>query len=686
MDNRFFRLSGKVIAFDALPVFPLTELDHTPAAADWEKLPCITSFRARQTDDLAPAGEFSARFALASGMLQLHVECRTFSRAVLPMRKSYVSWCFDNSAEFFIADPHSNHQFLLNAEGASVHYLNRVRTGPVKEGSVSGSRKPGFWTVDFSFPADQLLGNGEAAFKLVLTDISSILGAQYYDSLNNDCEGYGLLKLGAAAADPVFSGAGANPPDWELLRNMARSACRRSGFPQPDLSSPELIRGVLHDVMPALLPQRQAVPRIDFSRETERIRPLYGVNFGPKITNQANHDMNAAYRKLGASSMRTHDVPLSEPGSRLVDTIFVFPLEHADPSDPANYFFDQTDYYFSNTMEQGPEVYYRLGVSIDHAKRKFTAHMPKDFHHFAEVCAGIVRHYNHGWADGHHWNIRYWEIWNEPEMSSMWDGTFEDYMEMFIIVCKRLKEEFPEIKVGGFGAVGLTIPKFRQLAKKCREHGVKPDFVSWHHYSSNLEAMCFQPYAARFMADAVGLEQAELHLTEWHYVNISGGAAGYKDMGGVDSAAFTASTIAAWQDSPMDLSHYYTAGFGSWGIFDYYCEPKKVYYALCSCGLFQTRYRQRVHTVQGPEGTRLLAAKDAEGNKLILYSCFKLETGKVRLDIAGIPDAAPVRVSVLDERHSMEPVEFTRAGSVIEIAKAPGSAVFQIEIPKSEIP
>ena len=88
------------------------------------------------------------------------------------------------------------------------------------------------------------------------------------------------------------------------------------------------------------------------------------------------------------------------------------------------------------------------------------------------------------------------------------------------------------------------------------------------------------------------------------------------------------------------------------------------------------------------EGVQLKAfikTKDAEGNRLILYSCFKLEAEKVRLDIAGIPADAPVRVSVLDEEHNMEPVEFTRSGSVIEIAKAPGSAVFQIEIPKSEI-
>ena len=35
--------------------------------------------------------------------------------------------------------------------------------------------------------------------------------------------------------------------------------------------------------------------------------------------------------------------------------------------------------------------------------------------------AATVRHYNRGWANGHEWGIRYWEIWNEPDgLDDMW--------------------------------------------------------------------------------------------------------------------------------------------------------------------------------------------------------------------------------------------------------------------------
>ena len=27
----------------------------------------------------------------------------------------------------------------------------------------------------------------------------------------------------------------------------------------------------------------------------------------------------------------------------------------------------------------------------------------------------VIKHYNSGWANGYHYNIKYWEIWNEPD-------------------------------------------------------------------------------------------------------------------------------------------------------------------------------------------------------------------------------------------------------------------------------
>jgi hypothetical protein len=62
-------------------------------------------------------------------------------------------------------------------------------------------------------------------------------------------------------------------------------------------------------------------------------------------------------------------------------------------------------------VDCGAQVYYRLG-------RSFAADPtpPPDFGKFAEVCRHIVMHYNDGWAHGFHYGIKYWEVWNEPNI------------------------------------------------------------------------------------------------------------------------------------------------------------------------------------------------------------------------------------------------------------------------------
>ena len=62
----------------------------------------------------------------------------------------------------------------------------------------------------------------------------------------------------------------------------------------------------------------------------------------------------------------------------------------------------------------------------------------KDFRKWTEICAGIVRHYNCGWANGFKFGIKYWEIWNEPENPPMWDGTRQEFFELYRTASLRL--------------------------------------------------------------------------------------------------------------------------------------------------------------------------------------------------------------------------------------------------------
>ena len=102
-------------------------------------------------------------------------------------------------------------------------------------------------------------------------------------------------------------------------------------------------------------------------------------------------------------------------------------------SDPASYDFAFTDAYLKPVAEAGTEVFYRLGVTIENfwTIKAYRIDPPKDFGKWARICEHIIRHYNEGWADGFRWNLRYWEVWCEPENPPLWQGTREQFFELY---------------------------------------------------------------------------------------------------------------------------------------------------------------------------------------------------------------------------------------------------------------
>ena len=140
--------------------------------------------------------------------------------------------------------------------------------------------------------------------------------------------------------------------------------------------------------------------------------------------------MTEAQKRLRVPSTRLHDC--HHPNPAVVDLHAVFPNPDADPALPASYDFRATDEYIAAVRATGAEVIYRLGESIEHQTVKRHVHPPRDPARWAAACAGIVRHYNEGWAGGFRHGIRYWEIWNEPENRPvMWTGTDAQFLELY---------------------------------------------------------------------------------------------------------------------------------------------------------------------------------------------------------------------------------------------------------------
>lgn len=102
---------------------------------------------------------------------------------------------------------------------------------------------------------------------------------------------------------------------------------------------------------------------------------------------------------------------------------------------------------------------------------------PYDPEEWAEFAAAVL-HASEMRAPG---LVEYVEIWNEPsERGLYWSGTMDEYFELFETVLRRLRQEFPGVKVGGPSVLGHENPFFRAFVDR---FGHEVDYLSIHFYN-----------------------------------------------------------------------------------------------------------------------------------------------------------------------------------------------------------
>ena len=335
--------------------------------------------------------------------------------------------------------------------------------------------------------------------------------------------------------------------------------------------------------------------KVDVSSVVGQIRALHGVNGGP-LHSGDTLDLSDAHRQLQVPLTRLHDCHW--PNADVVDIHVLFPDPDADPELPESYNFSRTDDYVQSILNTGSQIVFRLGESIEHSRRKYHVHPPADADKWAAICLGIVRHYNDEWANGFRHDIRYWEIWNEPEnRPAMWTGTDEDYFRIYAAAAKAIKGHFPEVSVGG-PAVGFAgdfnadrlapSPFVRGFLDRCRNDRVPLDFFSWHTYTNDPGEFVQRGRAIRRMLDESGFEQTENHLNEWNYLPDNDWSpmlakqpqlrqAWFDRIRGNEGAAFTAASLIRFQDAPLDAANYYSADIHGFGMFSEHGLPHKNY-------------------------------------------------------------------------------------------------------------
>ena len=335
----------------------------------------------------------------------------------------------------------------------------------------------------------------------------------------------------------------------------------------------------------------------DVSRIVNKIKIMNAGSGGPVNFSAWNNKPAVTvsmqrWREMRIPYVRNHDVAhlTSYGGPHIVDVHMIFPDFSKDPTDPASYDFTLTDRYMQWMQQGNSKVFYRLGASIEHEPKKYGTVVPPDYHKWAVICEHIIRHYNEGWANGFRMGIEYWEIWNEPDLSSgaidkkTWQGTDEQFFEFYRTAATYLKKRFPKLKIGGPAVAGREPWIKRFLQSISRGERVPLDFFSWHIYTADPESAGARMRKFRAMLDSYGYKDTESILNEWNYVrtwnNLSESR---KVMDCAKGAAFVSGVMCVGQNSPLDMLMYYGMfhnGFWNGTLKTFTHERLKTFYSF----------------------------------------------------------------------------------------------------------
>ena len=422
---------------------------------------------------------------------------------------------------------------------------------------------------------------------------------------------------------------------------------------------------------------------VDFSADSQgKVRPLHGVNSGP-MTKVFTYDARPQFREAGFPFARLHDVEYPYGSGECVDIPCIFRDFDADETNPENYSFGLTDEYLKACVEVGAEPLFRLGVSIEHAPVKRHIFPPKDFAKWARICEHIIRHYTEGWANGFHWSIRYWEIWNEADGAGgfQWQGTPEEFYELYCVAATHLKACFPHLKIGGCGWTKAHSPYMENFFKyiTAKPWRVPLDFYSWHRYYAELSSLAEHARLAEDLLVRYGYAEAESVFDEWNYMeDWRDQPASYVKLKSHIGAAHCAATLAFMQSSTnIQIANYFEADVvKEWcGLFevDKMCigvhgkatvRPLKPFYAFKA---FHALYQMGEALPVLTEGREFYAtAAKGNGEVGLLVANYEEEGTDLTLDLRGL-GGRTLEVRLVDRTHDFERVMQVTASDGLQL-------------------
>ena len=275
---------------------------------------------------------------------------------------------------------------------------------------------------------------------------------------------------------------------------------------------------------------------VDFEKKCGRIKPLCSVNGGPRSGGAGLvYDFADEFCRMGVPFVRVGAASGDYGYNQFLNIHSIFPDFSADETLEESYNFLPTDLYLASVKAVGAEIFYCFGEASEPYSKKLFVSPPIDKEKWARICEHILMHYNEGWANGFKWNIKYVEIWNSPDTPEGFSASAEEYFELYRITANYLRERFPKLKIGAYGAGGFYslnridateemkgyVPFMQQfLSYINREETQAPiDFFSWSCVTQNPEELAMHAKYARSYLDGAGHKRVRSIISRYNTVS-----------------------------------------------------------------------------------------------------------------------------------------------------------------------
>lgn len=304
----------------------------------------------------------------------------------------------------------------------------------------------------------------------------------------------------------------------------------------------------------------KAMIHINFCSEGQRYKPYWKTCVG---AGRANEGLRAAFQRqlrqvqeqIGFRYLRFHGL--------LHDDMFVV---RENESGEKIYNFQYIDELFDSMLEMQIRPFVELSFFPSCLKGgdatqfwwKANITPPETWDGWCALIDRLIRHWlqRYGEAEVRTW---YFEVWNEPNLNSFWDGTRSQYFSLYAATAQTIKSIDPHLRVGG-PATSNFVPDDRfdgetedfthHLTHKvddldslnwhgvwieafldyCAKHRLPLDFVSTHPYPTdfafdqtgrmkgrtrNVDSTRQDMMWLKQTVQRSAYPNAEIHLTEW---------------------------------------------------------------------------------------------------------------------------------------------------------------------------